>query len=180
MKLWITLVCACLLCVIYIYIQPNVPIKRIEALIPIHITYHNISEQQIHDAIIAQGASTKEQEERLRDMRIVTIEHHQTLLVEQQNNLTYVYANVQSENYDEKLTAVSGYHAPIRIIFAETEDGVKVQEFWIPNKGNDYAPSIEKIYPADLVEKTYNTGFYDLNFRKLNKRSASNYFKQSN
>jgi beta-lactamase regulating signal transducer with metallopeptidase domain len=84
-------------------------------------------------------------------------ESHVTLKAVQDGGRTTVYAYALSMSYvfeNGRLTEDSGSSAPVAITFSKDAGGAySLVEYWMPQDGSYYTPSIQEKFPKDLWDK---------------------------
>jgi beta-lactamase regulating signal transducer with metallopeptidase domain len=131
-------------------------------------------ETVVSKAIIAQKSGSYEHIENLYQT-----EAHVTLKVEEDGDITTVYAYALSLSYvfeNGKLTEDGGSSMPVAISFNKDANGAySLSEYWMPKDGSYYLSSIQERFPKDLWDKV-DTQLYagDCSIAAL--RSAQRHF----
>jgi hypothetical protein len=91
-------------------------------------------------------------------------ESHVTLKTVENGGTTTVYAMVLYLTFagDENgLAKTSGSHVPAALTFDKNEAGeYTLKEYWVPQDGSAYLPSIKKKFPADITAEDIDTQRY--------------------
>jgi hypothetical protein len=88
---------------------------------------------------------------------LLPAESHVTLKTVEDGDKTTVYAMAYETVYSfegGKLREEGGSHRPVAITFEKTANGgYELLEYWVPNDGSYYRPSIQDKFPSDLWSK---------------------------
>lgn len=93
-------------------------------------------------------------------------ESHVILKTVENGNTTTVYTMALYQEYTYSgsgggFSETGGSHMPVAITFKKNTAGqYELTEYWIPQDGSYYAPSIKKRFPADIYDKALNTQAY--------------------
>ena len=91
-------------------------------------------------------------------------EAHTVLKTVGDGNTTTVYAMalyLQFGFAGGAFAETGGSHMPVAITFVKNSaDEYQLAEYWVPQNGTDYAPSIKQKFPADVSEDALNTQKY--------------------
>lgn len=113
----------------------------------------------ITDAVLRENAG------KYRNAELAT-EAHTVLKTEESGETITVYAMALYLEFDfasDGPVEAGGSHAPVAITFKRDADGkLEIKEFWWPQNGTGYAPSIKAKFPADIHEDALDTQKYIL------------------
>lgn len=90
------------------------------------------------------------------------VQTHVLLGQEEKDDLVTCYVQALYEEYalgeDGKLEeeSVAGSYVPVAITFRQEDGEYKLEEYWEPEDGSYFKPSIEKKFPPELVEQALN------------------------
>lgn len=91
-------------------------------------------------------------------------EAHTVLKTVEDGNETTVYAMVLYMEFGyegEGFSETSSSHMPVAIAFGKNNAGeYELKEYWEPQDGDEYAPSIEAKFPSDIYEEALDTQKY--------------------
>jgi len=91
-------------------------------------------------------------------------EAHTVLKTVEKGNKTTVYAMVLylEFNYEgDGFNEIGGSHMPVAMTFEKNTAGeYELKEYWIPQDGNGYAPSVRKKFPSDIYKDALDTQKY--------------------
>ena len=115
----------------------------------------------VHQAVLDYGRNRKVMIENFMTAS------HVTLKTEERDGLTTVYAMALylalGVTEEGMLRDGVGGHMPVAITFRKDSAGVyELEEYWIPQDGADYWPSIEEKFPGDLSRDDLDTQRYIL------------------
>lgn len=98
----------------------------------------------------------------LKEGNHMPVQTHVLLGQEEKDDLVTCYVQALYEEYalgeDGKLEEerVTGSYMPVAITFRQEDGKYKLEEYWMPEDGSYYKPSIEERFPPELVEQALN------------------------
>lgn len=107
-------------------------------------------------------------------------ESHIILKTIEDEDFTIVYTIVLYQEFDftdSSLKDVAGSHVPVAITFHRNATGLyELLEYWTPEDGSYYLPSLKEKFPADLVSRAMDTQVYIIPQMQACYTKAAQYF----
>lgn len=102
-------------------------------------------------------------------------ESHTILKQEDISDMITVYAIVLYQEYElngNELSLIRGSHIPTALSFTMEKDNYKLEEYWIPDEGDNYEPEIKEKFPAEIYADA-------INIQKYVKEQADSCYQQA-